>query len=83
MARLTRVESAGTYSLATAGEVQGMYVEQELSGPEAGYFLWDPTRRVVVYHQSIRDLEGIVEADAAPGPMEMVGRSIVKTTLKN
>lgn len=80
---VTRVESSGRYSMASGGDVQGMYVEQELSGPEVGYFLWDPARRVVVYHESIRDLEGTVEADAAPGPMEMVGRSIVKTTLRN
>ena len=60
-----------------------MYVERELSGSETGYFLWDPSRRVVVYHQTARRIEGIVEADAVPGPMEMTAQSIVKTTLRN
>ncbi len=80
---VTRVESAGTYSISSGGDLQGMYVEMDLSGPEAGYFLWDATRRVVVYHQSIRDLAGTVEAEAAPGIMEFAGREIVKNTLQN
>jgi hypothetical protein len=80
---LTRVDSSGEYSVSTAGDLQGMYVEQNLSGPSTGYFLWDPARRVVVYHQAIRELEGSVDADAAPGPMDMTARSIVKTTLRN
>jgi hypothetical protein len=80
---LTRVDSSGEYSVSTAGDLQGMYVEQNLSGPSTGYFLWDPARRVVVYHQAIREMEGSVDADAAPGPMDMTARSIVKTTLRN
>jgi hypothetical protein len=80
---LTRVNSEGEYSISTAGDLQGMYVEQTLSGPSTGYFLWDAARRVVVYYQAIRDLEGTVEADAAPGAMEMTARSVVKTTLQN
>jgi hypothetical protein len=80
---LTRVDSSGEYTVSTAGDLQGMYVEQRLNGPSTGYFLWDPARRIVVYYQSIRDLEGIVEADGAPGAMDMSARSIVKTTLQN
>lgn len=80
---VTRVESAGTYSLASAGDLQGMYVEQQLAGPEVGYFLWDSARRLVVYHQSIRDLVGTIEVDVVPGSMEMRGQSIVKTTVQN
>jgi len=80
---VTRVESSGDYMVSSAFEMQGMFIEQSLSGRATGYFLWDQARGVVVYSQAIREIEGIVEADAAPGPMDIVARSIVKTTLQN
>ncbi len=79
---VTRVESEGRYQVASGGEMQGMYVEQELSGSESGYFLWDPSGRRVVMMESIRELDGAVYADVAPAPMEMTGRGVLRMVLR-
>jgi len=79
---VTRVESEGQYQVATGGEMQGMYVEQELSGSESGYFLWDESGRRVVMMESNREMEGAVYADVAPGPMQMTGTGVIRMVLR-
>ena len=77
-----RVESDGRYQVATGGEMQGMYVEQELSGSESGYFLWDQSGRRVMMMESVREMDGAVYADVAPEPMQMTGTGIVRMVLR-
>ena len=54
--------------------VSGMEVTQSMSGPETGFYLWNPRRRALVQQEIDRDLEGTVKVPVVPSPMNLTAK---------
>ncbi len=64
-------------------DMGGMLVNQSMQGTENGFFLWDASRGVPVYQESNRALEGTVEVDMAPAPMDLVASGTVRMRIQD
>ena len=80
---VTKVTMEGDSFVETEMEMTGMYVTQTMQGPSTGFFLWDPDRRLMVYSEARTSLEGTVDLDMAPAPMDMTASGITRTRLVN
>ena len=51
-----------------------MSLTQGMSGPETGFYLWDPSRGALFLQVLDRDLEGTVKVAAVPSPMKLTAK---------
>ena len=77
---LTLVRTEAEVSIDIALQLSGVDVEQSMSGPETGFYLWDSVRRAVVYQEASRDFTGTVNAAVAPGPMDLSATQRIRMT---
>lgn len=78
---LTLVRTEAEVSIDVSVQLAGVDVEQSMSGPETGFYLWDAARGAVVYQEASRDLTGTVNVAVAPGPMELSANQRIRMTL--
>ena len=78
---LTLVRTEAEVSIELAGQLAGVDVEQSMSGPETGFYLWDPVRGAVVYQEASRDFTGTVNVAVAPGPMDLSATQRIRMVL--
>ena len=45
-----------------------------MSGPETGFYVWDPRRRALVRQEIDRDLKGTVKVPVVPSPMNLTAK---------
>ena len=72
--RLSLVRTESDVTIELVATVSGMEVTQSMSGPETGFYLWDPRRRALVQQEIDRDLEGTVKVPAVPSPMNLTAK---------
>ncbi len=78
---LTLVRTEAEVSIEVAMQMAGVNVSQSMSGPETGFYLWDPARRTVVYQEASREFSGTVNAAVAPGPMDLSATQRIRMAL--
>ncbi len=64
------VRTSAEVSIDIEASVSGMSLTQGMSGPETGFYLWDPSRGALFLQVLDRDLEGTVKVAAVPSPMK-------------
>ena len=72
--RLSLVTTEADVTIELMANVSGMEVTQSMSGPETGFYLWDPRRRALVQQEIDRDLEGTVKVPVVPSPMNLTAK---------
>ncbi len=68
------VRTEAEVAIEVAATVAGMDVTQTMSGPETGFYLWDPSRRALFLQEIDRDLAGSVRVPVVPGPMNLTAK---------
>ena len=72
--RLRLVRTHADVSIAIDASVAGRALTQNMSGPETGFYLFDPSRGVLVSQELDRDLEGTVKVAVVPLPMKLTAK---------
>jgi len=70
--RLVRIDAE--VSIDIAATVSGMALTQSMSGPETGFYLWDPSRGALFMQVLDRELEGKVKVAVVPSPMTLTAK---------
>jgi len=70
--RLVRIDAE--VSIDIAATVSGMALTQSMSGPETGFYLWDPSRGALFMQVLERELEGEVKVAVVPSPMTLTAK---------
>ncbi len=70
--RLVRIDAE--VSIDIAATVSGMALTQSMSGPETGFYLWDPSRGALFMQVLDRELEGEVKVAVVPSPMTLTAK---------
>ncbi|MYH51775.1 MAG: hypothetical protein F4139_02370 [Gemmatimonadetes bacterium] len=75
---LVRIDVEANIALELEADQQGTMIGQALEGSANGFVLWDPERRLVVYGQFARDLEGdMTMAGIPPIPVGISGPTVL------